>query len=288
MKFDTKFGNYIKCSNNTSKILKKILLIVAIIYFLTFIIYITENKVIFLFNTSIICIVNLLLELFYRKMIRTNTSILHILGNSYVLIYSFLISLLTPINIPLSVLIIIKIFSYILLKIIDKFLKIKINYICFVLFLSILYLNINNININTCSYLTMNVFLMLMMIIIIAFLTINDCLKWRIAISYFITLLVITSVYSLFFNINFLTSINFIFSFYNMIIGTFVIVDMKTTSVIPFSQIIYGIFLAIFMFISIEFLNYYRFYIFVLIFNVVNTIIDNICIYVKNKNSVLI
>ena len=73
-----------------------------------------------------------------------------------------------------------------------------------------------------------------------------------------------------------------------MIIGTFVIVDMKTTSVIPFSQIIYGIFLAIFMFISIEFLNYYRFYIFVLIFNVVNTIIDNICIYVKNKNSVLI
>ena len=72
-----------------------------------------------------------------------------------------------------------------------------------------------------------------------------------------------------------------------MIIGTFVIVDMKTTSVIPFSQIIYGIFLAIFMFISIEFLNYYWFYMFVLIFNIVNPIIDNICVYIKNKNSVL-
>lgn len=287
MEFNTKIGNYIKSNNNTSKIIKKILLSVFIIYILAFIIYVSENKILFLFNTITICFVNFILEFLYRKLIKMNNDILHILGNSYVLIYSFLISLLLPVDMPFVPLIIVNVFSYIFLKIVDKFLKIKFNYVCFVLFLSILYLNINDFVINIFFPLKINIFLLLFMIIIIAFLTINDSIKWRITITYFVTLLLLIFIYSLYENSNFLNLINVSYSFYGLILATFIINDFKTTSIIPVSQVIYSAFLSIFMFISIEFLNYYCFYMFVLILNFFNCFLDNICIYLKNKNKVL-
>ncbi len=266
MEFNTKIGNYIKSNNNTSKIIKKILLSVFIIYILAFIIYVSENKILFLFNTITICFVNFILEFLYRKLIKMNNDILHILGNSYVLIYSFLISLLLPVDMPFVPLIIVNVFSYIFLKIVDKFLKIKFNYVCFVLFLSILYFNINDFVINIIFPLKINIFLLLFMIIIIAFLTINDSIKWRITITYFVTLLLLIFIYSLYENSNFLNLINVSYSFYGLILATFIINDFKTTSIIPVSQVIYSAFLSIFMFISIEFLNYYCFYMFVLIY----------------------
>lgn len=287
MEFNTKIGNYIKSNNNTSKIIKKILLSVFIIYILAFIIYVSENKILFLFNTITICFVNFILEFLYRKLIKMNNDILHILGNSYVLIYSFLISLLLPVDMPFVPLIIVNVFSYIFLKIVDKFLKIKFNYVCFVLFLSILYFNINDFVINIIFPLKINIFLLLFMIIIIAFLTINDSIKWRITITYFVTLLLLIFIYSLYENSNFLNLINVSYSFYGLILATFIINDFKTTSIIPVSQVIYSAFLSIFMFISIEFLNYYCFYMFVLILNFFNCFLDNICIYLKNKNKVL-
>lgn len=287
MEFNTKIGNYIKSNNNTSKIIKKILLSVFIIYILAFIIYVSENKILFLFNTITICFVNFILEFLYRKLIKMNNDILHILGNSYVLIYSFLISLLLPVDMPFVPLIIVNVFSYIFLKIVDKFLKIKFNYVCFVLFLSILYFNINDFVINIVFPLKINIFLLLFMIIIIAFLTINDSIKWRITITYFVTLLLLIFIYSLYENSNFLNLINVSYSFYGLILATFIINDFKTTSIIPVSQVIYSAFLSIFMFISIEFLNYYCFYMFVLILNFFNCFLDNICIYLKNKNKVL-
>lgn len=287
MEFNTKIGNYIKSNNNTSKIIKKILLSVFIIYILTFIIYVSENKILFLFNTITICFVNFILEFLYRKLIKMNNDILHILGNSYVLIYSFLISLLLPVDMPFVPLIIVNVFSYIFLKIVDKFFKIKFNYVCFVLFLSILYFNINDFVINIVFPLKINIFLLLFMIIIIAFLTINDSIKWRITITYFVTLLLLIFIYSLYENSNFLNLINVSYSFYGLILATFIINDFKTTSIIPVSQVIYSAFLSIFMFISIEFLNYYCFYMFVLILNFFNCFLDNICIYLKNKNKVL-
>lgn len=287
MEFNTKIGNYIKSNNDTSKIIKKILLSVFIIYILAFIIYVSENKILFLFNTITICFVNFILEFLYRKLIKMNNDILHILGNSYVLIYSFLISLLLPVDMPFVPLIIVNVFSYIFLKIFDKFFKIKFNYVCFVLFLSILYLNINDFVINIFFPLKINIFLLLFMIIIIAFLTINDSIKWRITITYFVTLLLLIFIYSLYENSNFLNLINVSYSFYGLILATFIINDFKTTSIIPVSQVIYSAFLSIFMFISIEFLNYYCFYMFVLILNFFNCFLDNICIYLKNKNKVL-
>lgn len=287
MEFNTKIGNYIKSNNNTSKIIKKILLSVFIIYILAFIIYVSENKILFLFNTITICFVNFILEFLYRKLIKMNNDVLYILGNSYVLIYSFLISLLLPVGMPFVPLIIVNVFSYIFLKIVDKFLKIKFNYVCFVLFLSILYFNINDFVINIVFSLKINIFLLLFMIIIIAFLTINDSIKWRITITYFVTLLLLIFIYSLYENSNFLNLINVSYSFYGLILATFIINDFKTTSIIPVSQVIYSAFLSIFMFISIEFLNYYCFYMFVLILNFFNCFLDNICIYLKNKNKVL-
>ena len=287
MTFKYKPGIFIKCSNDISKIIKKILLSIIFLYVWVVLFYPINNLMTYITNTFFICSFNILISFLYYKFTKNSKRLLFIIGNTYSLINGLLLSMLIPSNIPLFLSLTIMFVVSLVILLFNKFLNIKLNYIIMVLLCLFIYSYIYNNDINYLLILKNNtwLFLILTVVIISAFLTINDCIKWRITIIYFIVLIgcvvldvIITK------NNNLNSYLNIVISLFNLICAIFVINDFKSTSVIIFNQYVYAFAIAIAMYLSIKYNNYCIVFITIIFLNVFISIVDNLYINLKNKN----
>lgn len=287
MTFSYKPGNYIKSSNNTFKIIRKILLLIFFLYVWIIVFYPINNLISYIFNTFFICFFNILMTFLYYKFTKNYKSLLYVIGNTYSLINGFLISMILPLNMPVIITIIIMLIMFLIVLFFDKLFNIKLNYIVMTLLCSYIYLNIYNFDVNYILLLknSTSLFLILIIVIITSFLIINDCIKWRITITYFVILIGCIFFDMIITKNNDLTYyLNNIVSLFNFIYAIFIINEFKSTSVIPFNQYIYATIVAITMYISYKYNNYYLSFIIVVFLNILNTIFDNLYISLKNKN----
>lgn len=287
MKFNYKPGNYIKSSNNTSRIIRKISLLILFLYVWVILFYPINNLLLYILNTFIICSFNILINFLYYKFTRNKKSLLYIIGNTYSFINGLLISMLLPVNMPLIGTLVLMLIVFLIVLLVNKFFNIKLNYIVMLLLCSYIYLNINNVEMNYILLLknSTSLFLILITIIIAAFLVINDCIKWRITITYFIILIGCMLLDTILNRNNYMNFyLNNIVSLFNIIYALFVINEFKSTSIIPFTQYVYAFFSAITMFIGFKLDNYYLAFITIIFFNILNLLLDNIYINLKNKN----
>ena len=148
MTFKYKPGIFIKCSNDISKIIKKILLSIIFLYVWVVLFYPINNLMTYITNTFFICSFNILISFLYYKFTKNSKRLLFIIGNTYSLINGLLLSMLIPSNIPLFLSLTIMFVVSLVILLFNKFLNIKLNYIIMVLLCLFIYSYIYNNDIN--------------------------------------------------------------------------------------------------------------------------------------------
>ena len=276
--FNTKIGNFFKNYNYSSTILKKQLLTLVIIYL--FMCFYNLNELLhFFLMTFIVLFINIIFICIFEK------KILGFLKNNYVymlnsIISSIVVIIFIPINFPLLFLILDLVIANIITKLANLSFKININSISFTLLIvAFNSIFIDNFSITLFSNFT-NIYVVLGFVIILSYLSVNYCINIKITLIYLIVLLLGLIIFGELFNSMLVTNYFLIFDFYNMFFATYLINDYKSLPYLSISQFIYGIFVGIFMLLSLIFKNNIIVLGGIIILNICNNILDN---FILNK-----
>jgi len=256
MKFIVNNGPFIKDKNNHQKIILTNLLL--LIPFLIYRCYINGLNSIVLFVISIISSLFSSIMFDYIKNKRLD------IKNYYKdVIYSIIVVLITPLNIPYLLLF----FVNIIVVLLSKFYN-EINIYIITSIIVYIFMIITNNNLIYCNY-NIYIYSVLLFVSLITLIT-NRSIKFRISVAYILFIII-----KLIFNQT-ITQIDYILLF----LCLFVIPEFKSTPNTAFIQIIFGIVIGILsMFLNLEFV-----FISIIILNLVFKYIDKNYAYFLAKN----